>query len=916
MLKIIAVAFGFLFVLSLILLFLASLVLPWINFSYIRELRDETKRLKSQIKRILAQLEKDGVTLPPDVAALPGSSLPSGQQPLPASGTMSSVPAVPGQQNKPVGLPGSTNSQPENSGQQTAANTKEPAKTPKWASLEQQFGANLPVWIGGAALALAGFFLVKYSIEAGLLSPVVRVVLGMMFGTGLLSAASWIRARPDFDNRIRIGQALCGAGIAVLYASIFAASSLYALVPDFAGFAGMAAVTAIAVVLSLRHGMPIALLGLVGGFLTPALVGSQSPNAPVLFIYLYFVLAGLMVLIRKQGWWFMSIPAVLGAYVWVCMWLYVGSFNPPDTLYLGLFMIAVTATAVASSNQQYDKDSTSITDLFKITSVLNYLSLGGAILLTGSLSARAGFGLMEWSLFGLLSLGGIALAFYNQKLYGLVPWVSMAVTGAMLLAWNHPDPKAFALTISIFGLTYIASGYRLQSRSERPLIWAGLTSAASICYYLIAYFELRTAVFLSGIPLFWGFLALAFSGLASYALKEIMRDVSDDHPQKQHLMAVYAATGTAFLSAAFTIELPGDFLAIAIAGQLLAISWLNTKLDVRALRQIAVALACVFGLLLAPQISQLTQMHLISLFLVKLPLPSSLAIVNSPALQLGLPALLFTMASYFLRRQKDDTLVRSLEVSAVVLIGMMAFYLIRHAFHSVGEVMYAKVEFVERGTLTNMLFVFGLACLWTGRHFLREAVGHSGVALCGLAVLRICYFDIALNNPLWMRESVGDLPVFNALLLVYGLPAWWTWIAARELAFMGRREWSRYGYGFIMLLCFILISLNVRQFFHGTYLNDANTSNAEIYTYSAAWILFGISLLCLGTLRNDKMIRIASLAIMLLTVGKVFLYDASELEGLYRVFSLFGLGVSLMGLSWFYTRYVFGKHRLMGGTAT
>ena len=40
-------------------------------------------------------------------------------------------------------------------------------------------------------------------------------------------------------------------------------------------------------------------------------------------------------------------------------------------------------------------------------------------------------------------------------------------------------------------------------------------------------------------------------------------------------------------------------------------------------------------------------------------------------------------------------------------------------------------------------------------------------------------------------------------------------------------------------------------------------------------------------------------------VAKVFLYDASALTGLLRVFSFFGLGLSLLSLSWFYTRFVF-----------
>ena len=86
-------------------------------------------------------------------------------------------------------------------------------------------------------------------------------------------------------------------------------------------------------------------------------------------------------------------------------------------------------------------------------------------------------------------------------------------------------------------------------------------------------------------------------------------------------------------------------------------------------------------------------------------------------------------------------------------------------------------------------------------------------------------------------------------------------------------------------------------------------TNAEVYTYSVVWLLLGIALLLGGIFRQDKMLRYASLGVMLLTVGKVFLYDAAELEGLYRVFSFFGLGISLIGLSYFYTRFVFGEDK-------
>jgi uncharacterized membrane protein len=84
-------------------------------------------------------------------------------------------------------------------------------------------------------------------------------------------------------------------------------------------------------------------------------------------------------------------------------------------------------------------------------------------------------------------------------------------------------------------------------------------------------------------------------------------------------------------------------------------------------------------------------------------------------------------------------------------------------------------------------------------------------------------------------------------------------------------------------------------------------TDAELWTYSVVWLLFGILLLFFGTLRGSQMLRFASLAVMLATITKVFLVDAASLTGLFRVFSFLGLGLSLIGLSYFYSRFVFGS---------
>jgi uncharacterized membrane protein len=58
--------------------------------------------------------------------------------------------------------------------------------------LRTGFEQNWMTWIGAIALAFGGILLAKYSLEAGLLSPVMRLSLGGVFGLGLIAAAAYL----------------------------------------------------------------------------------------------------------------------------------------------------------------------------------------------------------------------------------------------------------------------------------------------------------------------------------------------------------------------------------------------------------------------------------------------------------------------------------------------------------------------------------------------------------------------------------------------------------------------------------------------------------------------------------------------------------------------------------------------------
>lgn len=82
---------------------------------------------------------------------------------------------------------------------------------------------------------------------------------------------------------------------------------------------------------------------------------------------------------------------------------------------------------------------------------------------------------------------------------------------------------------------------------------------------------------------------------------------------------------------------------------------------------------------------------------------------------------------------------------------------------------------------------------------------------------------------------------------------------------------------------------------------------ARDLTLSSSWIVYGLAWLGVGMWKRISAARWVSLALLLLSLGKVFLFDLAHLEGLYRVASLLGLGLSLVSVSLLYQRFVFRK---------
>ena len=150
-----------------------------------------------------------------------------------------------------------------------------------------------------------GFFL-KYSIDRNWTPPAVRVILMTVTGLAVTVAGSW-KSRGKYRP---LAIALAGAGIVTLYLSIMTAYKLYDLIPAPLAFAFMVAVTAAAMASALSaNALLTALLGCIGGYLTPVFINTGSQNITALFIYMTILSSGTLLAARYKNWALLNISS-------------------------------------------------------------------------------------------------------------------------------------------------------------------------------------------------------------------------------------------------------------------------------------------------------------------------------------------------------------------------------------------------------------------------------------------------------------------------------------------------------------------------------------------------------------------------------------------------------------------------------
>ncbi|MEO7799309.1 MAG: DUF2339 domain-containing protein [Opitutaceae bacterium] len=470
-----------------------------------------TPPLTNEVPAFLSPLKPDDPVLPPPLQPAFRTPPPIPGSPIPPVLTDPATPPPP-----PIHWP-----------EPTPAFSREPSPPPPRESLlsrinwEQFMGAQLFAWLGGLAALLGVAFFVKYSFDHGWISPQLRVAIGFVFGACLMVGGVFL-TRKGFTTP---AQTLVGTGVVSLYLVTFACRSIYAF--EFFGtiptLLVMTLITVTAFVLAVRlQAQVIAILGILGGFLTPKLLSTGVDNPLGLFGYLTLLNIGLAAVALHRRWFYLVSLGAAGTVITMAGWAHLFYTSEKTVtamtvnLEFTLLFIGVTEAA-----RRLNRSSPL---LIQTALVLPAVAFGFAwhFLNFPSVAARTtlffgyvflvsvGFFFLAWR----EKRGGLVACAAGATTILLVRWASQAFTGVQ-------TPAAMTVCLGFCGV-YLGF-YFFARRRDLPIVpifWSAVilpVVAFGFAWFFLGYSEVANRT-----GLFFGFVFLVSLFLFALAWFEEM----------------------------------------------------------------------------------------------------------------------------------------------------------------------------------------------------------------------------------------------------------------------------------------------------------------------------------------------------------------------------------------------------------
>lgn len=894
------------------LVFFIGSILGWVAFFRLNSLSDSYRRLSADVDKIRRQLselsnasqEQPHPATPPKSQApvkatpKPKASQPaptpnnSDQQPSPRRPVFASATAPPNKQasvqatDQPA-QPTASAKTTKLSPRKTSAQT--PASRPNWLS---SLIDNWMIWLGGISVGLAGIFMVKYSISMGLLGPKTQISLAILTGIILHGVAEWLRRRKGGSDPVFAS--LAGGASITLYAALLAALHIHHIITPGWAFVFLAIVSLITMGLSLLQGPMLAMLGLVGAYVVPILVSTNSGNMIAALIYSLIITAAALILLRYvfRSWLWWSI--IIGSMAWWLISLPAEQADSFRAIYLAILAWSILALPHFDFLLQF-KGKGTIKKLdektiqpFKRAFSMNQVGLlvlvvAWAIsLLSQGHEWRSFESVASFMLWAPMVVVLIFAAGTRPSLWPL-PWLSLILH---LLAWvaigfqpiAHGyqflplSPEAgqlFVVYAGVMAFVYSAlSAWQWYNRGfTHPR--ASLTILAPLMWLALAYTQ--TSALSQSLE--WSLVALVFGLIYAAVSAWRLQQSSQDN------VALWLTLATHFAySLGAVMYFDEALLSLVIAVQLLSLAWLIKRYELPWLELFLKAMVATIVLRLT-----------LNPWLADYPTDVHWSIYTY-----GGSTLLAFLAS---RQLAHNPQLRAwLEAATLHLFVLTLGTELRYWLYD-GDIFVSEYSLTESAINTSLWAA--LALVYYYRSNLSQSLQKFYV-FCSklLLILSLASYFISIthNNPWWNGKLISSIPIFNILLLAYGAPI----LLAILVALYHHPRYRGMALRFAGFASLLFITIEIRHLWQGSDIRLSNsTSDGEIYTYSVIWMLLAIPAVLIGARQQIQELYKVGMILLIIVIGKIFLIDMAGLDGLWRVASFMGLGLTLLALAWF-----------------
>ncbi len=778
--------------------------------------------------------------------------------------------------------------------------TKKPAlsppKTDFFTPLFAQFKANWLTWVGAVALAFGGIFLARYSLEAGLLSETMRLTLGAIFGISLIVVAETLHRKgivfEGFNNYIPA--ALASGGFISCFALALLAYSHYGLVQALPAFTILTLLSLAASWMALRFGPMLALIGILGAYSVPVWVNTGSNDFIALLTYVGFVSVSASLVahyVKRQWLWYLLWTGHLGWYFLVALtaaqdihWF----INFYALFSIGLLIavprLGLTLKQIEHRPHHFKTLLKQLPDNLLLLVIVVPLYL---LLVTYN-------DLITWQL-SMLSLVALLL-FLVLKNSAWDHWLFIALLSVVCLLTGQYSSVDYSEQLFVFrqnygvGLFFIAMflGYGLLFSRKYPKR-LGFTLLASLSSFVIIgclYVIIPDEALMTAYPL-WCTVLLAVSAWLFKLVPQANRPIQG---------LCYWLGANANISLALTMLLQGSSLTLALAIQVYLISWYTNhkQISIATWPLKALVALLLFRLSVAPWSSNYDDLSLFGVHWSLIVYP------------------ICTGIFYMAGKLWQDTKVRvwlegtALHCIALLITMQTSYQLVGHA------PQFGELSAYEHILLTCNWGILGCVYLFRMTHSssmekLYLVVGGGLILLTVLCAIQ----HLTTLNPLFMPIRVGEWLFINWLVLIWLLPAG-IFVTANYLLkplYTGHSKLltTLINYTVHLVaagLVALYISAEIRHFWQGPVIQLWQpTTDAELYSYSLAWLLIGATVVVISHLKQWQGVQKVGLSILAIVICKVFLIDMANLTGLLKALSFIGLGLSLVALGWLFQKF-------------